>query len=100
MKVTLLILALTATVALAAVPTKLNVPAVKFEQFKQKFNKVYSSVEEEAKRLAIFAANLEIAAEYQAADSALIKAKRDAKANGAFFVEGEPKVALLIRIRG
>ena len=69
MKVTLLILALTATVALAAVPTKLNVPAVKFEQFKQKFNKVYSSVEEEAKRLAIFAANLEIAAEYQAADS-------------------------------
>ena len=69
MKVTLLILALTATVALAAVPTKLNVPAVKSEQFKQKFNKVYSSVEEEAKRLAIFAANLEIAAEYQAADS-------------------------------
>lgn len=26
--------------------------------------------------------------EYQAADSALIKAKRDAKANGAFYVEG------------
>jgi large subunit ribosomal protein L7e len=38
--------------------------------------------------------------EYQAADSALIKAKRDAKANGSFFVEGEPKVALLVRSRG
>merc|ERR1719424_2633 len=38
--------------------------------------------------------------EYQAADSALIKAKRDAKAAGSFFVEGEPKVALIIRIRG
>jgi len=38
--------------------------------------------------------------EYQAADSALIKAKRDAKAAGSFFVEGEPKVALIVRIRG
>ena len=38
--------------------------------------------------------------EYQAADSALIKAKRDAKAAGSFFVEGEPKVAVIIRIRG
>ena len=38
--------------------------------------------------------------EYTAADSALIKAKRDAKAAGSFFVEGEPKVAVIIRIRG
>merc|ERR1711937_610981 len=38
--------------------------------------------------------------EYQAADAKLIKDKRDAKAAGNFFVEGEPKVALLVRIRG
>lgn len=38
--------------------------------------------------------------EYQAADADLIKARRDAKANGSFFVEAEPKVALVIRIRG
>jgi len=38
--------------------------------------------------------------EYQATDSALVKAKRDAKANGSFYVEGEPKVALIVRIRG
>jgi len=38
--------------------------------------------------------------EYNAADLALIKAKRDAKAAGSFFVEGEPKVAFVIRIRG
>merc|ERR1711998_251852 len=38
--------------------------------------------------------------EYQAADEKLIKDKRDAKAAGHFFVEGEPKVALVVRIRG
>jgi len=38
--------------------------------------------------------------EYQAADAKLIQDKRDAKAKGQFFVEGEPKVALLVRIRG
>merc|ERR1711990_906016 len=38
--------------------------------------------------------------EYEAADAALIKSKRDAKAAGSFFVEGEPKVALIVRIRG
>merc|ERR1711988_894740 len=38
--------------------------------------------------------------EYEAADAALIKAKRDAKAKNQFYVEGEPKVALLVRIRG
>ena len=38
--------------------------------------------------------------EYEAADLKLIKDKRDAKAKGAFFVEAEPKVALLVRIRG
>lgn len=38
--------------------------------------------------------------EYLAEDDALIKAKRDAKAAGNFYVETEPKVAFLIRIRG
>ena len=38
--------------------------------------------------------------EYEAADAALVKAKRDAKEKGTFFVEAEPKVALLVRIRG
>jgi len=38
--------------------------------------------------------------ESQKADAALIKAKRDAKAKGSFFVESEPKVAFIIRIKG
>ena len=38
--------------------------------------------------------------EYQTTEDALIKAKRDAKAKGTFFVEGEPKVAFIIRIKG
>jgi len=38
--------------------------------------------------------------EYAAADAALVKARRDAKAAGNFFVEGQPKVAFIIRIKG
>merc|ERR1719183_3486296 len=38
--------------------------------------------------------------EYTAADEALIKAKREAKAAGSFYVEAEPKVAFVIRIKG
>jgi len=38
--------------------------------------------------------------EYLAEDQALLKAKRDAKAAGNFYVEAEPKVAFLIRIKG
>ena len=38
--------------------------------------------------------------EYQAADLAEIKAKRDAKAAGNFFVPAQPKVAFIVRIRG
>ena len=38
--------------------------------------------------------------EYQAADAALVKARRDAKAAGNFFVEAQPKVAFVIRIKG
>lgn len=39
-------------------------------------------------------------AEYEKSDAALIKAKRDAKAAGNFFVEDAPKVAFVVRIRG
>ena len=38
--------------------------------------------------------------EYAAADLALIKNKRDAKAAGNFYVEQEAKVAFVMRIRG
>jgi large subunit ribosomal protein L7e len=38
--------------------------------------------------------------EYTAADNAVIAAKREAKKNGSFFVEAEPKVAFIIRIKG
>jgi hypothetical protein len=34
------------------------------------------------------------------AHDTLVAAKRSAKAAGTFFVEGEPKVAFLIRIKG
>jgi 60S ribosomal protein uL30 len=40
------------------------------------------------------------AKEYAAADQALIDGKRKAKKDGNFFVEGEPKVAFIIRIKG
>merc|ERR1719409_2129465 len=38
--------------------------------------------------------------EYAASDAALVKARRDAKAAGSFFVEAQPKVAFIIRIKG
>merc|ERR1719498_776674 len=38
--------------------------------------------------------------ESQAADAALLQAKRDAKAAGNFYVEEQPKVAFVMRIRG
>jgi large subunit ribosomal protein L7e len=38
--------------------------------------------------------------EYTAHDEAIIKAKRDARAKNAFYVEAEPKVAFIVRIKG
>merc|ERR1712021_313268 len=38
--------------------------------------------------------------EYHGADAALVKARRDAKAAGSFFVEAQPKAAFIIRIKG
>lgn len=52
-----------------------------------------------ARKLAL--ANAEkYAKEYADADKALVDGKREAKKKGHFFVEGEPKVAFLIRIKG
>jgi hypothetical protein len=34
------------------------------------------------------------------ADADLVASKRDAKKNGSFFVEAEPKVAFIVRIKG
>ena len=39
-------------------------------------------------------------AEYNKMDAELIASRRDAKKAGNFFVEAEPKVACVIRIRG
>ena len=52
-----------------------------------------------ARKLALTNAE-KYAKEYAAADQALIDGKRKAKKEGNFFVEGEPKVAFLIRIKG
>merc|ERR1711937_994599 len=52
-----------------------------------------------ARKLAL--ANAEkYAKEYADADKALIDGKRKAKKEGKIFVEGEPKVAFLVRIKG
>lgn len=53
----------------------------------------------EARKLALTNAEKYVK-EYAAADQALIDGKRAAKKAGKFFVEGEPKVAFLIRIKG
>ena len=48
-----------------------------------------------------FAANAEkYANEYAATEAATIKAKRDAKKAGNFYVEPEAKIAFVIRTRG
>jgi len=43
---------------------------------------------------------MKYAKEYEAADKALIDGKRAAKKEGKFYVEGEAKVAFVIRIKG
>merc|ERR1719510_399860 len=51
-------------------------------------------------RTAAAAAATAYASEYSTADKALIDAKRDAKKAGNFFVEGQAKIAFVIRTRG
>jgi large subunit ribosomal protein L7e len=56
--------------------------------------------DQSAKRAVALANAKKYDAEYTAADAALVKAKRDAKKAGSFFVEPEAKIAFVIRIRG
>jgi len=60
-----------------------------------------ASKKERAEKRKTHAANAEkYAKEYATADRALIDAKRAAKKAGNFFVEGQAKIAFVIRIRG
>ncbi|KAF6006959.1 60S ribosomal protein L7 [Brettanomyces bruxellensis] len=52
------------------------------------------------KRAAIYKRTEAYCQEYQDAEDALIKAKRDAKAAGKYYVEAEPNLILVIRIKG
>lgn len=52
------------------------------------------------KRKAALANAEKYAKEYAAEDASLIKSRRDAKKAGSFFVEGEAKIAFVVRIRG
>jgi large subunit ribosomal protein L7e len=57
-------------------------------------------VENKARKLKWTENAKKYAQEYAAADKAIVDAKRKARAEGGFFVPAEPKVALIIRIRG
>jgi len=46
------------------------------------------------------ASSAKYAAEYKASDEAAVANRRKAKAEGGFFVPAQPKIALIIRIRG
>merc|ERR1712166_1723230 len=52
------------------------------------------------KRAAALKSAEKYAKEYKDSDAALVKSRRDAKKAGSFFVEGEAKIAFVIRIRG
>ena len=52
------------------------------------------------KRRAIIKRAAAYAKEYAQADRQLIQRKRQAKANGNAYVDSEPKLAFVIRIRG
>lgn len=60
-----------------------------------------ASKKERAEKRKVQASNAEkYAKEYATADKALIDSKREAKKAGNFFVEGQAKIAFVIRIRG
>lgn len=56
--------------------------------------------ERAAKRTTAAANATKYAAEYAADDKAVVDAKRQAKAAGNFFVEGQAKIAFVVRTRG
>jgi len=51
-------------------------------------------------RRAIFRRAEKYAAEYRRAERSVLRQKRIAKAGGNFYLEAEPKLAFVIRIRG
>jgi len=61
---------------------------------------VASKKQNSADKKAFFANAEKYAAEYAAAEKAEVDNRRKAKAEGGFYVPAEPKVALIIRIRG
>jgi len=67
----------------------------------EKKSKEDAAAKKAAADIAVFEANAaKYAAEYAAAERAAIDSRREAKAKGGFFVPAEPKIALVIRIRG
>ncbi|EGV61813.1 60S ribosomal protein L7 [Yamadazyma tenuis] len=52
------------------------------------------------KRKAIYERNAAYTKEYAEAERAIISAKRDAKAAGSYYVDAQPKLAFVIRIKG
>ncbi|CAR29438.1 hypothetical protein ZYGR_0AD01200 [Zygosaccharomyces rouxii] len=52
------------------------------------------------KRQVILQRNTQYQKEYEAAERAVIDAKREAKVNGTFYVEGQPKLVFVVRIKG
>lgn len=59
-----------------------------------------SKTQNSADKKTFFANAEKYAAEYAAAEKAEVDNRRKAKAEGGFYVPAEPKVALVIRIRG
>ena len=52
------------------------------------------------KRAVILARNAAYEKEYEEAERAVIKARRDAKASGSYYVNAEPKLVFVVRIKG
>lgn len=66
----------------------------------RKADKAKAKTERANARKAALASAEKYAKEYASADQKLIDQKRECKKKGSFLVEGEPKVAFLIRIKG
>ncbi|ODV57860.1 60S ribosomal uL30 domain-containing protein [Ascoidea rubescens DSM 1968] len=62
--------------------------------------KAQRKIASKAKRQTIFKRNAAYQKEYFDSERALIKAKRDAKKAGSYYVEAQPKLVFVIRIRG
>merc|ERR1712080_445413 len=52
------------------------------------------------KRQIIFDRTAKYVKEYAEAERAVIDAKREAKANGSYYVEAQPKLVFIVRIKG